>query len=236
MRAEEHGTADSRRMNEYDAKRILAAYSIPVTCEELVQNPDEALAAANRIGFPVAAKLVSGDIPHKTEAGAVILNLQNEAEVRRAFDTLMECGRTRFPEAALDGVLIQEMVSGRVVETIAGSSLEPPFGPAVVFGMGGIFVEVLKDVAIRVLPASGGDLESMVEEIRGASVLKGARGGKPYDLKAVTEVIEKLACLAWELRYVIAEIDMNPLMVREQGMGAVVADALILPRKQEGGD
>jgi len=214
-------------LNEYEAKKILQAYGIPTTEEMLARSPEEALAGARRIGYPVAAKLMSPDIPHKTEAGVVALDIPSEERLREKYQEVLNRGKKFHPGARIDGVLIQEMVGEQGIETIVGLSQEPPFGPALLFGLGGIFVEVLKDVSIRVLPVTRMDARKMISEIRGFKVLQGIRGRKPADRETIVQVLLKTACLAAELKEAVAEIDINPLIVMEESKGAKAVDALI---------
>ena len=188
------------------------------------------MAAAGRIGYPVVAKAISADIPHKTEAGVMALNINSQDALQQAYNLILEKAKANCPDAVLEGVLIQEMVSAQGVETIVGVSREDPFGPAVMFGLGGIFVEILKDVAVRILPVSKKDVDDMIGQIQGVGMLQGARGRKPSDLAALAEVLLKTACLADELKGEIAELDINPLIILEDGRGVKAVDALVLLR------
>jgi acetyltransferase len=223
--AKQKGT---NRLSEYEAKKLLATYGIPVAEEVLAGSLDEAVEAAGRIGYPVVAKVISADIPHKTEAGVVALNINSQDELHQAYNQILEKAKANRPDAVLEGVLIQEMVSARGVETIVGVSREDPFGPAIMFGLGGIFVEILKDVAIRILPVSQKDVQDMIQQIKAVRILQGARGRKPADVAALAEVLLKTACLADELKGEIAELDLNPLIVLEDGLGVKAVDALAL--------
>ena len=214
-------------LNEYEAKKILRAYGIPVTEEMLAHSLEEAMAMAREIGYPIAAKLVSPDIPHKTEAGVIALNIPSEEQLQEKYREILKRGKIFRPWARIEGVLIQEMAKEQGVETIVGISQEPPFGPTLLFGLGGIFVEVMKDVSIRVLPVTRKDVQNMISEIRGYKVLQGIRGRKPADLEAITQVLLKTACLAAELKDAVAEVDINPLLVMEANKGAKAVDALI---------
>jgi acetyltransferase len=216
------------RLDEYEAKKLLAAYGIPVAKEALAGSLDEAVEAAGRIGYPVVAKVISADIPHKTEAGVVALNINSQDALHQAYNQILEKAKANHPDAVLEGVLIQEMISAQGAETIVGVSREDPFGPAMMFGLGGIFVEILKDVAIRILPVSKKDVQDMIQQIQGVGILQGARGRKPSDLAALVDVLLKTACLADELKGEITELDINPLIILEDGRGAKAVDALVL--------
>jgi acyl-CoA synthetase (NDP forming) len=214
---------------EFEAKRVLADYGIPVTAEELAASPAEALAAARRIGYPVALKIQSADISHKTEAQAVRLGVAGDQELGRTYDEIIANARRYRPDAKIDGVLVQEMVPDGI-EAIVGIVNDPLFGPAVMFGLGGIFAEVLKDVTFRIAPVSPVDARDMIAEIRGYPVLTGARGRPPADVEALADILARLSALAVDLETQIAELDVNPLFVLEKGRGVKAADALIRPR------
>jgi acyl-CoA synthetase (NDP forming) len=211
---------------EYAAKQVLAEYGIPVTREELAQTREAAVAAAQKIGFPVVMKVQSSDISHKTEAKAVRLGVANAADVAAAFDEILLNAKAYKADARIDGVLVQEMVGGGI-EVIAGITNDALFGPAVMFGLGGIFAEVLKDVAFRLAPVTPAIAREMVEEIKGYPVLAGARGKPPADVDALVDALVKLSALAADLQGDIAELDINPLIVMPKGQGVKAADALI---------
>jgi acetyltransferase len=214
---------------EYEAKRILAEYGIPVTKEALATTANDLFSAAKRIGYPVAIKVQSPDIPHKTEAKAVRLDIADERELEAAYHEILANARAYKPDARIEGVLVQEMVKGGT-EAILGVTNDPLFGPAIMFGLGGIFAEVLKDVAFRLAPVTLSVAREMIAEIKGYPVLAGARGKAPADIDALAEAIVKLSALAVDLRGELSELDINPLFVMEKGRGVVAADALIKPR------
>lgn len=214
---------------EFEAKRILAEYGIPVTEEVLAASANEARTAAKRIGYPVAIKVQSPDISHKTEAKAVRLGIANETELAAAYEEVLANARAYRRDARIDGVLVQAMVKGGT-EAILGITNDPLFGPAVMFGLGGIFAEVLKDVAFRLAPVTPAVAREMIAEIKGYAVLTGARGKPPADVDALADAIVKLSALAVDLQGQVAELDVNPLFVMEKGKGVVAADALIRPK------
>ncbi|MBS1218550.1 MAG: CoA-binding domain protein [Proteobacteria bacterium] len=211
---------------EYAAKQVLAEYGIPVTREELANTRDTAVAIAQRIGFPVAMKVQSADISHKTEARAVRLGIAAAADVAAAFDEIMRNAKAYKADARIDGVLVQEMVGGGI-EAIVGVTNDALFGPAVMFGLGGIFAEVLKDVAFRLAPITPAIAREMVEEIKGYPLLAGARGKPPADVDALVDALVRLSALAVDLQQQVAELDINPLLVMPRGQGVRAADALI---------
>jgi acyl-CoA synthetase (NDP forming) len=219
-------TAD---VTEHIAKRILVDYGIPVTREALAPNREGALAIAHSIGYPVVLKVQSPAISHKTEARAVRLNIASDAELDAAYDELITNVRTHQRGARIEGVLVQEMAKDGV-ETILGMVNDPLFGPAVMFGLGGIFAEVLKDVSFRLAPVTASVAREMVEEIAGYPVLAGARGRPRADVGALVEAIVRLSALALDLRDHISELDINPLFVFAEGRGVKAADALIRPK------
>ena len=202
---------------EYEAKRILAEYGIPVTREALATSADEAAATAKRIGYPVAIKVQSPDISHKTEAKAVRLNVADERELRVAYDEVLANARAYKPEARIEGVLVQEMAKG--TEAILGVTNDALFGPAVMFGLGGIFAEVMKDVSFRLAPVTPAAAREMIAEIKAYPVLAGARGRPPADVDALADAIVRLSALAVDLKDHLAELDVNPLFVMEKGQG-----------------
>ncbi|MBI2318512.1 MAG: acetate--CoA ligase family protein [Betaproteobacteria bacterium] len=230
------GAARRRRglaLNEYESKEVLRAYGVATVKEAIAGSADEAVAIARRFGYPVVAKLLSADILHKTEAGVIALNVKSDDALRIAYEDLVAKGKAYRPDALVQGVLIQEMVAGKGVETIVGVSREEPFGPAIMFGIGGILVEIMKDVSIKVLPVNSRDLDSMVSEIKGSAILKGARGGRSADVAAIRDTLARVAALAGEFQDVIAELDVNPLIALEQGKGVRAVDALVLLRSNE---
>jgi len=224
-------------VSEYHAKRILAGYGIPVTREELATTRDGALAVARSIGYPVALKVQSPDISHKTEARAIRLDIASGAELALAYEEVLTNARAYKNDARIEGVLVQEMVKDGV-EAILGVTNDPLFGPAVMFGLGGIFAEVLKDFSFRLAPVTPSVAREMVEEIAGFPVLAGARGRPRADVDALVDVIVRLSALAVDLKDHLAELDINPLFVFAEGRGVKAADALIRPKtgtRRQGG-
>ena len=217
-------------LTEFESKRLVAAYGIPVTREELARDEDEAARMARSIGYPVVMKIQSPDIPHKTEAGGVRIGVVDESAVRAAFGEIMANAKAYAPQAAIEGVLMQEMVSGGT-ELILGVNNDPLFGPAVLVGLGGVFAEVMKDVSFRLAPITRSEAESMLTELRGFALLDGARGRPKADLAAATDAVMRLSALAMDLREGLAELDINPLTVLPAGCGVRSLDALVKPAK-----
>ena len=217
-------------MTEWRSKLVLETYGIPVTREILAVTREGVLQAAAEIGYPVALKIMSPDLLHKTEAGGVVLNVSDSAGIEKAFQELIERVGLYKPEAIIEGVLVQEMLPPGL-EVIIGIKKDPIFGPTVVFGLGGIFVEVLKDAVTRVAPLCEEDARSMINELKGKALLDGVRGQLPRDVNALVSILLKVSRLAVELEDSIEEMDINPLIVYEKGAGAVAADALIVPKQ-----
>jgi len=218
-------------LSEYRAKELLARYGIATTAEALATDAQEAGRIAARIGFPVVLKVQSPDIPHKSEAGGVRIGLRNAQEVERAYGEIVASVRAYASNAAIEGILVQEMVED-AVEAIVGINNDPLFGPALMFGLGGIFTEVLKDVAFRLAPITLSVAREMIRQIKGYPVLAGARGRPPCDVEALAQVLCRLSAMAIDLEGPLAELDINPLFVLPEGRGVKAGDALIKPRLQ----
>jgi acetyl coenzyme A synthetase (ADP forming)-like protein len=217
----EHGAGEFLPLA--DALAILRAYGIPVIEHRTARSPDEAAAAARELGFPVALKVLSPEIVHKTELGGVALDLRDETSVRTACSAILDRVALAAPHARVDGVMVERYLEGGR-ETIVGMTLDPSFGPLVMFGLGGIHVEVLRDVAFRVEPLSDIDTDEMIRSIRGFRLLEGYRGEPPADLAALADVIQRISQLVGT-HHRIAELEINPLNVFEQG--AIAVDARI---------
>jgi acyl-CoA synthetase (NDP forming) len=214
--------------NEFHAKRALAAAGISVPREEVVASADEAVRSAQATGYPVVLKIASEDIAHKTEIGGVALNLQDDSAVREAYDRLMGNARKHAPKARLDGVLVAPMVRGGV-ELIAGVSRDPVFGPVVMVGFGGIYAEILKDVAVQVAPVSENEALQMIRSLKMFPLLDGARGQAKADVEAAARTVARLSEFACRHVQDVAEVDMNPILVKPKGEGVLVLDALMVP-------
>ena len=212
-------------LTERESKAVLAASGIAVTPELLAKDADEAIAHARTIGCPVALKIESPDIAHKTEAGGVRLNVSGDDDIRRGYAEIVTAARRYNAEARLAGVLVQRMAAPGT-EMILGAATDPIFGPVVAVGLGGLHVEVLRDLALRIAPVDRDQALDMLRELRAYKVLEGVRGAAPCDTEALADAIVRLSWLAYERRDEIAEIDVNPLLVFEKGVLAV--DALIV--------
>ncbi|MEJ5202965.1 MAG: acetate--CoA ligase family protein [Anaerolineales bacterium] len=220
--------ADGRdSLTEIEAKQIFALYGLPVTQTYLAKSEEEAVSLARKIGYPVVMKIVSPDILHKSDAGGVKVNLKDDHAVREAYTTIMNNAKSYKPDANIHGIVVQEMAPWGT-EVILGSVNDPTFGPTMMFGLGGIFVEVLKDVTFRVAPVTTKQAIRMLDEIRGAPILAGVRGEKPRDRQALAETVCKYSNMILDLADEISESDANPVLVYEEGKGAKVVDARII--------
>ncbi len=218
-------------LTEIEAKQVFATYGLPVTKNALAKTEEEAVKLAEEIGFPVVMKIVSPDILHKSDAGGVKVNIKNSDEARAAFKTILENAKAYKADADIHGIVIQEMAPWGT-EVILGSVNDPTFGPTMMFGLGGIFVEVLKDVTFRVAPVSQGQAMRMLGEIRGAPILAGVRGEAPRDREMLADTITRYATMILDLSDEISESDANPVLVYEEGKGIKVVDARIILKKK----
>jgi acyl-CoA synthetase (NDP forming) len=216
--------AGSATLGEHRSKQLLQKYGLPVVGEKVLQPSEIEALKAPPFPFPVAVKIESPDVPHKTEAGAVKLNIQDLAGLKQAARDVVAAAQRHKPGARIDGVLVQEMASG--VEVIAGVVNDPSFGPVVTFGLGGIFTELMKDVTHRFAPFGADEAREMIGDIKGAPLLTGYRGRPALDVAALADALARLSLLAADHADRIAEIDVNPVFVRERGV--VAADALIV--------
>ncbi|HEY6705270.1 MAG TPA: acetate--CoA ligase family protein [Xanthobacteraceae bacterium] len=224
---------DRRTINEYDAKRLLAEFGVPVTREHRVATIAEATRAARELGYPVVLKALSDDIPHKTELGLVAVGLAGDDELARAFAQLREKLDRIEPRPSDTALLVQEFVKDGI-EVFAGVSRDPDFGLSLAFGMGGIAVEVTRDFALRMLPLREGDAEAMIAETRGVAMLGSIRGRPAADVASLAACLEALADFAQCNADVLDEIDLNPIKALPAGRGCVVVDALIVTQPPTG--
>ncbi|RME66091.1 MAG: hypothetical protein D6778_05290 [Nitrospirae bacterium] len=211
-------------LTEDEAREVLSSYGISFPRTAFVHEPEEAIRQAETIGYPVMLKVVSPDILHKTDVGGVVLDIENPKQLRDAYYRILSSVKTRMPFARIKGFFLSEMLKGGR-EVILGLTKDQSFGHLLMFGLGGVYVEVLKDVSFRVVPATERDLREMVQEIRTYSLLTGARGQSSVDVEAIVEVLAKLNQLAMELPEV-QELDINPLYAMPEG--AVALDARII--------
>jgi acetyl coenzyme A synthetase (ADP forming)-like protein len=217
VRAEERAT-----IGDAEAREVLEACGILLPKSVLAKTADEAVAAAEAIGYPVVMKIASPDILHKTDIGGIKLNIASAGDVRDAFDLLVYRGRRYMPDATIWGCQVQQMIKGGR-EVIIGMNRDPQFGPLLMFGLGGIYVEALKDVTFRVAPIGQREANEMLGEIRSIRLLRGVRGEKPADMAAIADTVLRISQLVTEYPEIV-ELDINPLMVFEAGKGAMAVD------------
>ncbi|MCX6650633.1 MAG: acetate--CoA ligase family protein [Methanomassiliicoccales archaeon] len=211
-------------LSESEGKRILKAYGISTPQEGLAHDLPSAIELANSIGYPVVIKVESPDIAHKTDVGGVVLNIDTDEELTRSYEVMLSKVREKVPRAKVDGVSIQKMMSGR--EVIVGMVRDDQFGPVITFGLGGIFVEIMKDVTQGIAPLDRDDVEHMIRSIKAYPILTGARGRRPGDVPALVDVILKISQISMEFPE-IEELEINPVMVGDEGTGVVAVDALV---------
>ena len=224
--AEELLSSHRGALGEHEAKKLLDLWGIQTTLERRASTVEEASVAAREIGYPVVLKVESPDILHKTEAGALRLDIRDAEMLRLAYDEILRNAREYAPSADLRGVLVQETVRGGV-EVIVGVTQDPQLGPVLLYGLGGVLVELMSDVAHRVCPITRWDAQEMVDEVKGSRLLKGFRGRRWGDISALLDTLMKLSDLAVNLRDRVQEIDINPLAVLPEGEGVKAVDALV---------
>lgn len=220
---------DARRqgrtlLTEIEAKQVLEDAGVPVSPARLARTRDDAMSMAGELGFPIVLKIVSPQITHKSDVGGVALNLTSKDEVGAAFDRVIASAKQHEPNATIDGVAVQRMEKPGV-EVIVGMTKDPQFGPVLMFGLGGVLVEVLKDVAFRVVPLNARDARQMVHEIKGYPLLEGYRGQDPADVPRLEQLLLKVSAFI-EAHPEVAELDLNPVFAYKDG--ALAVDARIV--------
>ena len=221
----------SGNLNEVDAMAVLARAGLDVVEERLATTADQAVVAAEAIGYPVVMKVVSADILHKSDVGGVKLKLADAAAVRIAFEDIQRTVKKAMAKAKIEGCLVAPMISGRGVETIIGVTNDPVFGPVVMFGLGGIMVEALHDVAFRVAPFDEAEAHRMIREIRTYKVLQGLRGAPASDVNALAKALASVSCFAVAHGAQLVSMEANPFLVRPVGEGAIALDAVVTTRE-----
>jgi acetyltransferase len=216
-------------LSEHESKHLLSLYGVDIPEEQIARSASEAAAAADRLGYPVVLKINSAAIAHKTEAQGVALHLRDAAQVRQAFDAILASVAQRDPGAHRDGVLVARMAEPGI-EMILGGLRDPQLGPVVLAGLGGVFVEVLRDTTLRLAPVSVPEARAMLSELRGSVLLQGTRGQGARDRDAVARVLAALSALMIELQDYIEEVDINPVIVHAEDCGVTIADALVVRR------
>ncbi|MCD6484396.1 MAG: acetate--CoA ligase family protein [Candidatus Odinarchaeota archaeon] len=216
-------------LNEIEAKTIVSSYGISVAKTTVAKNEDEAVKIANEIGYPVVLKIFSPDVLHKSDVGGVKINLKSDSDVKNAFNEIINNVKKHVPNAKIEGVVVQEFAP-QGLEVIIGGIYDKFFGPTIMFGLGGVWVEILKDVTFRLAPIDKQEAEDMIKEIKGYPLLTGYRGSPPVDLDALKDALVKASQLMNDFQE-IGEMDLNPTMAYEKGKGIKVVDARIILRK-----
>jgi acetyltransferase len=211
-----------------ETDKLLQDYGVPLAPSVLAQSGGEAAEAAEKLGYPCVLKVASVDIPHKTEFGALRLGLESRMAVEKAYEVMLTNVRTKKPDADIEGVLVQKQIKG--VECLLGISRDEQLGPTLVMGLGGVFVEILADVQIRIPPISSAEARRALESLKGAKIFSGARGAPPVDIDALADMAARLSWLAFDYGDEIAEFDLNPVVVLPTGQGAFAVDALLVAR------
>jgi acyl-CoA synthetase (NDP forming) len=212
---------------EPEAKTICMEYDIPVTRFKVAKTAEEAVRFSEEIGYPTVLKIVSPDVLHKFDVGGVILNIRSREDTRNAYNKILENVKKLKPNAEIKGILVQEMAPAST-EVIVGSIKDPQFGPTLMFGFGGIFVEVMKDVAFRVAPITEEDAKEMISEVKAYPILRGYRGQPPLDINMIVEILLNTSRLVMDHQE-IKELDLNPVMVYEKGAKTVDARIILEP-------
>ena len=221
----EKAKKEKRSLLETEAKELLKEYEIPVPDFKLIKSDDEIAGLAKEINFPIVMKIVSPDIIHKTDAGGVKLNIKDEKEAELAYQEIIFKAKKYNKKVKISGVIVYPIVP-QGTEIIIGMMKDPHFGPVIMFGLGGIFVEVLKDISFRILPIEERDAREMIAEIKGYEILKGAREEAPKDIEAIKILLMKISQLSIE-NPEIKEIDLNPIFVFEKGLQVVDARMIL---------
>jgi len=209
---------------EHEAKNLCDLYGMPITAITVAETEEKAVEAAKKIGYPIVLKIVSPQVLHKSDAGGVLINIKDEKGLREGYNTILKNIKEHVPDAEITGILVQEMAPNGT-EVIVGSTDDPTFGPTIMFGLGGIFVEILKDVSFRLAPINRTDAEEMVKEIKAYKILEGARGMPPADQETIVNILLATSKMLIECPE-IKELDMNPILVYEKG--ARIVDARVI--------
>ena len=217
--------ADGRSfLLEHEAKNVCKEYDIPVTQLKIAKSAEEAAKYSEEIGYPIVLKILSTDVIHKFDVGGVILGIKSQEDAKIAYNQIMENVKTHKPDAKIDGILVQEMAPA-ATEVIVGAIKDPQFGPTIMFGLGGTFVEVMKDVSFRIAPITEEDAKEMITEIKAYPILQGFRGQSPRDLKEIIKILLNTSQLVMD-HLEIKELDLNPVIVYSKG--AKTVDARII--------
>jgi acetate---CoA ligase (ADP-forming) subunit beta len=208
-------------LTEIEAKQVLEEAGVPVSPARLATTKEDAAKMADALGYPIVLKIVSPQITHKSDVGGVALNLASASDVSAAFERIVASAKQHVPDATIDGVAVQRMEK-QGIEVIIGMTKDPQFGPVLMFGLGGVMVEILKDVAFRVVPINERDARQMINEIKGKPLLDGYRGSEPADIGKLQELLLKVSSFV-EQHPEVAELDLNPVFAYKDGAKAVDA-------------
>ena len=211
-------------LTEFESKKVLKQVGISVVEARLAKTQKEAVSISQKTGFPIVLKIISPDVIHKTDSGGVRLGLRNVSDIKKAYQEILEAVRKEYPDALIHGVSVQKMVQPGT-EVIVGTSRDPQFGPVIMFGLGGIFVEVLKDISFRIIPVDRRDAEEMIKEIKGYPLLEGYRGKEPANIPALVEMILNISNFINE-NPLIKELELNPVFAYRDR--ALAVDARII--------
>jgi len=214
-----------KKLGDSETRALMKKFGIPFVKQILVKNENQAAKHAKKMGYPVVLKISSPDIIHKTDVGGVLIDIGNEEELRNSYKKMIRNVKKKKPKARVDGVIVQEMAPRDSRELIIGGRRDPQFGPVIMFGLGGVWVEALKDVSFRLIPIERKDAREMIREIRGYSILRGMRGQKPVNFKLLEDCMLKVSKMLWKSKK-IQELDINPLFINDKK--AIGVDARIV--------
>jgi acetyl-CoA synthetase (ADP-forming) len=214
-----------KNLLEPEAYEVLSYYSIPISPYKVVNSIEEAESAANSIGYPIVLKIVSPDIIHKSDVGGVRIDIKDDQQLKEDYTSLFNDVREKAPSARIVGVLVEKMVP-KSVEVVVGMLRDPTFGPAVMFGLGGVLIEIMKDVIFRITPVSKEEAIDMIKKVKGYPLLSGFRGSKPLDIDAIADVICNVSRVSME-NPAIDQVDLNPVIIYEKGLSVVDARIIL---------
>ena len=219
-------------MSEYESKKLLADNGVPVDLGYIAKTKAEVKEYAEKIGYPLVMKVESNDILHKSDVGGVMLNIKSLEQAEEAYDKILANAAQHAPNAKINGILMQKMLKAGT-EMIIGLNSDPQFGPMLLVGMGGVFVEVFKDAALYPVPLNHDEALHMLQSLKSFKLLNGYRGNPPADIEALTDMMVKISDFAYRKKDTLKELDMNPLFVYPKGEGVAIADALAVMYEEE---
>jgi acyl-CoA synthetase (NDP forming) len=210
-----------RKLPDSEALKLAKKYRIPLARTFLAKNEKQAVLFAKKLKYPVCLKVSSQDIVHKVDSGGVILDVKDETSLKEGFQQILKNSRKKNPKAKIEGVLVQQFIPNNGTELIIGAKTDPQFGPVIMFGLGGIFVEVIKDVAFRLAPVDRKEVQQMISETKSCRILQGVRGHKPANMKAIEDLLLSVSKMMWLNQKRIKELDLNPVFADEKKCTAV---------------